>query len=181
MTEPVPETIPFGDGAADEVLLRGTFNRPLDPDTRSRLLREALRVLKPGGRLFVHTLTGDRPMDGQPSLPGPAALVQFVPVADDLLRQVAAAGFQGLRLAKYGAAPCFTQHGVAMRETQLEAHKPAAGAGRCEVLYKGPFREVTDDAGHAYPRGGRVSVPAAAAALLRQGPLAEQFLIFDGK
>jgi hypothetical protein len=46
-------------------------------------------------------------------------------------------------------------------------------------LYKGPFREVSDDAGHVYPRGQLVSVPAGDAALLRQGPLAEQFLIFD--
>jgi catechol 2,3-dioxygenase-like lactoylglutathione lyase family enzyme len=180
MTDPVPETISLADGAADEVLLRGTFNLPLDPATRARTLREALRVLRPGGRLFVHTLTGDRPMDGRPSLPGPAALVQFVPVGADLIREVASAGFQGLRLAKYGAAPCFTQFGVEMRETQMEAYKPFVGTGRCEVLYKGPFGEVTDDAGNVYPRGRRVSVPAAAADLLRQGPLAEQFLVFDG-
>jgi catechol 2,3-dioxygenase-like lactoylglutathione lyase family enzyme len=181
MTDPVPETIPLADGSADEVGLRGTFNRPLDEATRTKLLREALRVLRPGGRLFVHTLTGDRPLAGPPSLPGPAALVQFVPVVEDLLGEVARAGFHGLRLAKYGASPCFTQNGVGMRETQLEAFKPVVAGGRFEVLYKGPFQEVTDDAGHVYPRGRRVMVPAGDADLLRRGPLAEQLLIFEGK
>src|SRR5207244_847380 len=73
MTDPVPESIPLADGSADEVGLRGTFNRPLDVATRAKLLREAFRALRPGGRLFVHVLTGDRP-SGPPSLPGPAAL-----------------------------------------------------------------------------------------------------------
>jgi hypothetical protein len=95
------------------------------------------------------------------------------------MAEVASAGFHGLRLAMYGDVPCFTQNGVGMRETQLEASKPAAAGGHVSVLYKGPFREVSDDAGHVYQRGQRVSVPAGDAALLRHGPFAEQFLIFD--
>ena len=96
----------------------------------------------------------------------------------DLPRVDAAMG-DVLRMAKFDAAPCFQQDGVAMRELQLEAFKPAADHDRCEVLYKGPFREVTDDAGHVYERGRRVHVPVSAAELLRRGPLAELFLFLD--
>jgi hypothetical protein len=46
-------------------------------------------------------------------------------------------------------------------------------------MYKGPFREVRDDEGRAYPRGRRVSVPASAADRLRAGELAGQFVVFE--
>ena len=45
------------------------------------------------------------------------------------------------------------------------------------LLYKGPFREVTDDAGVVYPRGERIAVDAAAVERLRRGAWADRFLI----
>jgi hypothetical protein len=44
------------------------------------------------------------------------------------------------------------------------------------VVYKGPFRSVTDDGGREYRVGERVTVDAATAARLERGPLADQFV-----
>jgi catechol 2,3-dioxygenase-like lactoylglutathione lyase family enzyme len=176
MGAPAPERLPLADAAADEVRLRGSLNAPLDAPTQQRLAREALRVLRPGGRVFVHTLVGERAVR-DPGLPGPAAPVRYVPPEADPIRLLEAAGFEGVRLVKFDATPCFQRAGVPMREQQLEGFKPAAGAGRVQVLYKGPFRQVTADDGTVFVRGERTWVDAAGAERLRGGEGAGQFLV----
>jgi catechol 2,3-dioxygenase-like lactoylglutathione lyase family enzyme len=173
---PVPERIPLADGTADEVRLRGSFNVALPDAERRHLLQEAARVLKPGGRVFAHTLTAEKPVVGPPDLPGPAATVRHTPPEAEPPALLEAAGFAGVRLVKFDAGPCFVRNGVGMREQQVEGFKPAGGGGTVEVLYKGPYRQVTDDAGTVYPRGRRVRVPAAAAAVLGDG-----FVVFPAE
>lgn len=184
--EAVPEGIPLADASVAEVRLRGTFNLPLADKERERLLGEARRVLRPGGRLFVHVLAGESAVS-LPGLGGPAAAVQAVPAEGEPLDALERAGFTGLRLLKYDARPCFVRDGVAMREMQLEAFAPGdpgpgtAAAGiedSVEVLYRGPLKEITDDAGRVYPRGRRVRVPCAVADRLAAPPLADHFTRF---
>jgi catechol 2,3-dioxygenase-like lactoylglutathione lyase family enzyme len=164
LTDPVPQMIPLADAAADEVRLRGTFNVPFAPEMQDQLIREARRVLKPGGRIFVHVLVGDRPFPGRPQLPGPAAAVQHVPVQSEPVRLLERHGFRRIEMVKFDAKPCFVREGVAMRELQLEAYKEGAAApGGAAVLYKGPFRQVADDAGNVLPRGEWVQLKGAAA------------------
>ncbi len=179
MGEAVPSAIPLADESVDEVRLRGSYNLPLPEETRLRLAREAGRVLRPGGRLFVHVLTADRPLKSAPALPGPASAVQYVPQESEPIRLAESAGFEDVRLLKLDAKPCFLRDGVEMRETQLEGWKPAraAAGARASVLYKGPFQSVTDDAGVVYPRGRRIAVDAAAIQRLRRGAWADHFLI----
>src|SRR5262245_22048104 len=61
MNQQIPARAPFPDGTLDEVRLRGTFNLSLTEEQRRHALLEALRVLKPGGRLLAHGLTADQP------------------------------------------------------------------------------------------------------------------------
>src|SRR5262245_9127537 len=179
MGSPIPDVLPYECGTVDAIRSRGTFNLPLTTDAKSRLVKEAVRVLKPGGRVFIHVLTGDRPVEN-PTLPGPAGVVKVVPTEAEPVSLLRDAGFTGVRMLKYDAKPCFVRDGVAMRETQVEGWKPVVVAnGSVDVLYKGPFRELVDDAGTTYPRGRRVSVPSAAADQLRAGSLADSFVLFD--
>jgi catechol 2,3-dioxygenase-like lactoylglutathione lyase family enzyme len=177
---PVPERAPFESGSVDEVRLRGSLNVPLPAEAQRTLMAEAARVLRPGGRVFVHVLVAERPLPTEPQLPGPAAHVKHTPLEAEPVRLLEQAGFGAVRMLKFDAQPCFVSHGVGLRELQLEGWKPARdGAGTRTVLYKGPLRLVSDDAGHTYPRGERVQVPAADAEQLRRGELAEQFLILE--
>lgn len=122
MTDPVPERFPLADASIGEVRLRGTLNLDLPPETRERLVREASRVLRPGGRLFVHVLVGEKEVR-QPGLPGPAAKVEFVPLQSEPRSLLAEAGFSALRYLKFGENPCFIHEGVSMREMQIEGRK----------------------------------------------------------
>ena len=123
MMSPVPERLPQADASVDEVRLRGSLNMALDDSTKQGLMSEAFRVLRPGGRVFSHTLVGDRPLR-DPGLPGPASGVQFVPLETEPGNLLEAAGFVGLHFVKFDAKPCFQRSGVNMREQQLEAFKP---------------------------------------------------------
>ena len=178
MTDAIPASIPLENESADEVRLLGTLNLPLPEETRRRLAAEAAGVLRPGGRVFVHVLTAEWPLKAAPALPGPAAVVRHVPGESEPVQLLESVGFEGVRLIQLEAKPCFVRDGVEMRETRLEAWKPARPGGSGPVvLYKGPFREVTDDAGVVYPRGKRIAVDTAAVERLRRGGWADDFLI----
>ena len=89
-----------------------------------------------------------------------------------------AAGLRGRTLLKFDAKPCFVREGIAMRETQIEAWKPWADQpARVAVFYKGPFRELRDDAGNVFARGQRTTIDAATAERLRAPEWANQFLV----
>jgi len=179
MTDPVPARIPLADGAADEVRLLGTFNLPLPAADRRAVAAEAVRVLRPGGRVFVHVLVGERPVE-DPTLPGPAGLVRSVPFEFDPVALLESAGAAGVRMVKFDPTPCFVRDGVGMRELQLEGFAPApAAGGEVEVVYKGPFREVRDDHGRVFARGRRVSVPASVGDKLKAGDWAGQFTVCE--
>ena len=119
---PIPVRIDACDGSIDEVRLRGSFNLPTSPEDRERLIIEAARVLKPGGRLLLRMLTGEKEHNS-PDLSGPGAVVKFVPAKDDLMQLASTSSFSGLRLLKYDDPPCFVHDGIAMRETHIESFK----------------------------------------------------------
>jgi hypothetical protein len=161
----------------DEVRLTGTFNAALSEEQRQALLREVRRVLRPGGRVVVHGLVGDRPLAEQPRLPGLAALVQRVPAHTEPVEALRAAGFAGMHFLKFSEKAWFCIAGIEMREIKLVSFKPESLAGStCAVVYRGPFAEAIDDAGNVYLRGRRVTVPVDVATLLQQGAAGEQFL-----
>jgi catechol 2,3-dioxygenase-like lactoylglutathione lyase family enzyme len=94
LTEPLPARIPFDEQTVDEVRLEGTFNADLPTEQMKAFLAEVKRVLRCGGRVAVHGLTGDRPFPGKPALPGLAAMVQRVPVDVEVMGALGSVGFQ---------------------------------------------------------------------------------------
>jgi len=182
VTSPPPERIPHADASVDEVRLTGTFNAGMDDRQRRLLAAEALRVLKPGGKVVAHGLMADRAFPGeQPHLPGLAAMVARVPAQTEPFLLLQEIGFVGLQIVKYTEQPWFVHDGAELREVKVIGWKPLpADDGQMrQVLYKGPFRQARADGGQVFPRGQRVTVPLAVWQQLRLGTSAEQFLFLE--
>jgi hypothetical protein len=175
---PFPQPLPFADGSLQEVRLRGTFNVPCEPEVRRARLAECLRVLAPGGRIVLHHLTGASSLlAGSLPLPGPAAVVEEVPVDTELLGWVAEAGFGDVQLLKFGSTPSFTVRGVELRETIVQAIKaPSEADAEVVVVYKGPFCQLVDDGGRVFRRGERSRISRARWESIAAGPLEELFV-----
>jgi catechol 2,3-dioxygenase-like lactoylglutathione lyase family enzyme len=176
----LPDRIPHEDSSVDEVRLTGTFNASLSDEQRTHLLKETRRVLRPGGKVLVHGLVGDKPFtNGQPQLPGLAALVSRVPVQTEPVEALKAAGFVGVQFVKLSEKAWFEIDGVELREMKMTAWQPQSESPGISawVIYRGPFREAVDDSGNVFPRGQRVTVGFAVAEALQKGSAAEQFLV----
>lgn len=171
----VPED--FGDESLDEARLRGSFNVPVAADEALRFLNEVRVALRPNGSLLLHILTAEGPLSGEPRLPGGAASVKYVPVREDLLNALEAAGFVDMQLTTFRSRACFEHEGVALRETRITCRRPARANGDlCTVVFKGPFAEATDDEGHVWRRGQKTTIPAARWEALQLTPLADLFV-----
>lgn len=176
ITDPLPDRVPHADETLDAVLLEGTFNASVPTERLAALLADAHRALKPGGRVAVHGLVGDKPFPGTPKLPGMAALVQRVPVETEPLGALLRAGFGAMFYEKLGDIHCFSVNGVELRELRLNGWKAAAPApGSVAVVYKGPFEQVACECGGVFRRAEKVVVSALVAGWLRSGPAADQF------
>ncbi len=164
-------------GTLDEVYLEGTFNNQRFAASKAEVLGKSLVGLRPGGKLLIHALTTNHRLEAAPPLNGLAAVVSHLPHDRELMAEVAAAGFVGVQLVKFGDRPCFHFHGIEMRETELLAWKPGgAESETCVgVIYKGPFAQVTDECGQVFPRGQRMMVDTVTRDRLQQGAGASQF------
>jgi hypothetical protein len=120
------------------------------------------------------------PFPGRPALPGPAALVQTIPVATQPLDELQQAGFVGMFYDRLGDIHCFTVNGVELREMQLVGCKPfgTATVADWSVLYRGPMNRLIDEQGRKYPRGERVLVDESTWRLFRREPFSEHFTCF---
>jgi catechol 2,3-dioxygenase-like lactoylglutathione lyase family enzyme len=182
LTAPFPERIPHSNDSLDEVRLTGTFNADLYEEQLRSHLQEAVRVLKPGGKVVAHGLMGDRPFPGAaPKLPGLAALVARIPIHTEAIDSFLAAGLVGIQAVKFTETPWFVHEGVEMREIKLIAWKPLANGvkGGHQVMYRGPFAQVVVDGGFLFRRGEPLCVPAKMWRELQVGGGAKQFIFYE--
>jgi catechol 2,3-dioxygenase-like lactoylglutathione lyase family enzyme len=181
LADPVPDQIPHPEFGAHEVMFEGTFNRPAGSFDAAKLLAEAWRVLRPGGTVRIHGLSGDRPYTGELlALPGPAAAVKHVPTESDLAKALTNAGFVDVQFEKLSLKAYFHVAGVQMREVLISGRKPGHRPKKTThaAVYLGPLAQVTDDYGNVFHRGEHVSLNIHDWQALSKGAAAAQFALF---
>ena len=176
--DPFPARIPHDDNSVNRVVLEGTANLSPASVKLERVLEEAWRALRPGGEISLHGLAGDKLFTGlRPNLPGPAAVVEHVPLESEPMKAMLRAGFVQVRYEKLSSAPYFVIDGVQMREILLTARKPGhrPDSAHSQVIYLGPLAQVVDDFGNVFPRGERISLNVHDFQSLSQSAAAGQF------
>jgi catechol 2,3-dioxygenase-like lactoylglutathione lyase family enzyme len=180
--ERFPARIPHDDNSVHEVVLEGTGNMKSDSTNLDAVLLETYRVLRPGGVVTLHGLAGDKPSKpAPPNLPGPAAVVEYVPVEIEPMQAMIRAGFVQIRFEKLSPASNFMVDDVRMREILLTGRKPGhrPRSANHQAIYLGPLAQVADDFGNIFPRGQRVSLNIHDWQLLSRSHVAGQFLFLS--
>jgi catechol 2,3-dioxygenase-like lactoylglutathione lyase family enzyme len=154
LRETIPERIPYEDNSLHDVRLAGSINASPDSEHRSGLLKDVWRVLLPGAAVHIHGLSGDRRSRLAPALPGPAAAVQHVPTAEEVIDEMVRAGFVQIQIDTL-SSPHFVVDGVPMRELRVVGRKPGyrPSALAHRAIYLGPLSQVVDDFGNVFRRG----------------------------
>lgn len=178
-------TLPLAleNNSLQEAVLEGSLNvAPASLDLAA-LLKDLLRVLRPGGRVSLHGLAGDRPLQmASPALPGPAAAVHHVPDFPSLIPLLDTAGFRQARFLKLSEKGYFETEGVPLREVLIEAVKPGFRSSKQDqtIVYTGPQAAVEDDFGNRYPKGRPIEVNTHDWQALK-ATSAGQFTLLHGK
>jgi SAM-dependent methyltransferase len=133
------------------------------PEDKSRLFSEMHRVLKKGGRAIISDIVSDEDvpnrLQADPELWSGCVSGAFR--EDRFLEAFAEAGFYGIHILRRDVKPWQTIEGIEFRAVTVEAYKGKEGPcleRRQAVIYKGPWRSVTDDDGHTLYRGQRMAV-----------------------
>ncbi len=184
ITDPWPIQIPHADNSVHAVFLEGSANLKPAAASLAGLFAEALRVLRPGGEFRLHGLSSDSPLSiPLPSLPGPAAAVEYVPSHVEPLRELLAAGFVEVQLEKLSATAHFNVGGVPLREILIVACKPGhrPKTSNHVAIYLGPLAQVTDDFGNVFRRGELKLLNVHDWQLLSKSIARSQFLLLAPK
>jgi arsenite methyltransferase len=135
---------------------------------RRQLFQEIFRVLKPGGRAVISDIVSDRevPVELQRDATLWSGCISGAFREDRFIEAFADAGFVGVELLSRQTEPWTVVAGIEFRSATVRAWKPLAPSAKSPVTvrYRGPWREVVDDAGQHLRRGEPTSVPAANAA-----------------
>ncbi len=133
------------------------------PELKARLFAEIHRVLKLGGRAVISDVVCDE--DPTPAiLADPSLWSGCIAGAfreDRLLESFEDAGLYGVEVLARGERPWKVIDGIEFRSMTVRAFKGKEGPcleRNQAVVYRGPWRSVSDDDGHSYPRGRRVAV-----------------------
>ena len=171
------------DASVDCVVSNCVLNL-VQPRDREQLFAEVFRVLRRGGRAAISDIVADEdvPDDLQrdPALWSGCLSGAFR--EDRFLKAFEAAGFHGIEIVKRQRDPWQTVQGIEFRSVTIVAHKGKQGPcleRNQAVIYRGPFKRVEDDDGHAYPRGERMAVCDKTYQLLGRAPYAGAFDLID--
>lgn len=151
---------------------------------RQQLFAEIYRVLKLGGRAVISDIVSDEDvpeaMQNDAELWSGCISGAFKDAA--FLQAFEDAGFYGVEILKLDADPWRTVGGIEFRSMTVQAYKGKEGPcfeRNQAVIYKGPFKQILDDDGHAMERGLRYAVCDKTYHLYKKAPYRDSFEFVD--
>ena len=151
---------------------------------KRQLFEEIFRVLKRGGRAVISDIVSDEviPEHLQNNAELWSGCISGAYTEEGFLEAFAEAGFYGIEFVKYDAIPWRSVEGIEFRSVTVQAWKGKQGPcfeRNQAVIYKGPFRKVLDDDGHAMERGKRYAVCDKTFQLFKSAPYRNHFAFVE--
>lgn len=150
------------DDSVDVVLSNCVLNL-VSSERKEQLFREMFRVVRRGGRVAISDIVSDEdvPEDLKRNPELWSGCISGAYREDEFVAAFDRAGFYGIEIVKRDERPWQTVRGIEFRSVTVVAHKGKQGPcieRRQAVIYRGPWRSVTDDDGHVLERGQRTAV-----------------------
>lgn len=170
----------IADNSIDIIVSNCVLNLVSDKEKR-KLFDEMFRVLKVGGRIAISDIVSDEISPDHLKadeklwsgcISGAFQELEFVELLED-------AGFHGITIDKLEDEPWQIVEGIEYRSMTVLAWKGSDAAAQDKnqaVIYKGPWREVCDDAGHIFLRGERTAVSDITYQILQQDPYKDHMI-----
>jgi arsenite methyltransferase len=154
------------------------------PSEKRQLFEEMFRVLKVGGRCAISDVVADEdvPQEMQDDPELWSGCISGAYREDLFLKAFEDAGFYGAQIVERSDEPWRTVKGIEFRSVTVQAFKGKQGPcleRNQAVIYKGPWRRVIDDDGHALERGQRMAVCDKTFRLYQREPYREQFYFIE--
>ncbi len=173
----------IADDSIDVILSNCVLNL-VKPEFKEQMFAEMFRVLKRGGRVAISDIVSDE--DVPEHLQNDAELwsgcISGAFREDLFVEAFERAGFYGIEIVKRDSNPWRVVEGIEFRSVTITAYK--GKQGKCfernqAVIYKGPWKRVLDDDGHALERGQRIAVCDKTFQIYSQEPYASQMILVE--
>jgi len=156
----------------------------VEPALKTQMFSEIFRVLRRGGRAVISDIVSDEvvpeSLQRDPELW--SGCISGALTETEFLQAFEQAGFHGIELVKYDAAPWRTVQGIEFRSITVRAYKGKQGPcleRNQAVIYKGPGKEFLDDDGHRFRRGVREAVCDKTFQLIKAGHYGPGFELIE--
>lgn len=150
------------DDSVDVVVSNCVLNLVAERD-KKELFNELFRVLKRGGRAVISDIVSDEeiPQHLKENEDLWSGCLSGAFTEEEFLAAFEEAGFHGIQILERDEAPWQTVEGIEFRSVTVAAYKGKQGPcieKNQAVIYRGPWKSVTDDDGHTLFRGERMAV-----------------------
>ncbi len=173
----------IADDSIDIILSNCVLNL-VKPEDKKRMFAEMFRVLKRGGRVAISDIVADEdvPEHLQKNAELWSGCISGAFREDLFVEAFERAGFYGVEIVKRDEKPWRVVEGIEFRAVTITAYKGKQGAcfeRNQAVIYKGPWKKVLDDDGHALERGQRVAVCDKTFQIYSKEPYASQMILVE--
>ena len=173
---------PLIDDESIDVIVSNCVLNLVRPEDKKQLFAEMYRVLKRGGRIAISDIVSDEAVPAHLANDADlwSACVSGAFQEEEFLRAFENAKFHGIKIEEFSTGAYQTVEGIEFRAITVTAYKGKEGPcieRNHAVIYRGPWKQVVDDDGHALERGARMAVCDKTFKLYSQAPYDGQFIL----
>tara|TARA_R110002096_G_scaffold367840_1_gene561105 strand:+ start:36294 stop:37436 length:1143 start_codon:yes stop_codon:yes gene_type:complete len=171
------------DNSIDIIVSNCVLNLVSDQE-KKQLFKEMYRVLKVGGRIAISDIVSDEVSPDHLKadeklwsgcISGAFQEQEFGELLDDV-------GFYGVTIDKFDEDPWQVVEGIEYRSMTILAWKGDGSQAYDKnqaVIYKGPWKKVSDEAGNVFPRGKRMAVSDKIFENMKMEPYEDHMILIE--